>query len=269
MCSMPPLCCSRRHSGRYVNVPRSRPKRSRSRAEPGRLFPKYLMRRSGITELLRRACAARHHARQGRYVVTFLRRADACSGTQLKTSHCRLVLRLFVRPTMRLLLRMVAIATVPVWMGLSVNPAAAQDFNDRWSVIPKAHAEPAPAETKQDQSQTQMPTEQEPARGSEARSSAQSSNRVFSGKASYYSYSKGKTASGSSFDRNLLTAAHRRLPFGTRVRVTDLRSNRSVVVRITDRGPWVRGRILDLSLSAARSLGIIDRGVAQIRAEVL
>ena len=51
---------------------------------------------------------------------------------------------------------------------------------------------------------------------------------------------KGKTASGSSFDRNLLTAAHRHLPFGTRVRVIDLETNKSVVVRITDRGPWVR-----------------------------
>ncbi|WP_354125318.1 MULTISPECIES: septal ring lytic transglycosylase RlpA family protein [unclassified Bradyrhizobium] len=90
-----------------------------------------------------------------------------------------------------------------------------------------------------------------------------------SGKASYYSYPKGKTASGSSFDRNLLTAAHRRLPFGTRVRVIDLETNKSVVVRITDRGPWVRGRVLDLSLAAARSLGITNRGVAQVRAEVL
>ncbi|MGY8685683.1 septal ring lytic transglycosylase RlpA family protein [Bradyrhizobium sp. UFLA05-153] len=164
---------------------------------------------------------------------------------------------------------MVAIATVPAWIGLNANPAAAQDFNDRWSVIPKAHAEPIPAETKQDQSQTQTLTEREPTRDSEARLPARPSNRVFAGKASYYSYSKGKTASGLSFDRNLLTAAHRRLPFGTRVRVTDLKSNKSVVVRITDRGPWVRGRVLDLSLSAARSLGITDRGVAQVRAEVL
>ena len=79
----------------------------------------------------------------------------------------------------------------------------------------------------------------------------------------------GKTASGSSFNRDSLTAAHRNLPFGTRVRVTDLASSKSVVVRITDRGPWVRGRVLDLSLGAARSVGITDRGVAQVRAEVL
>jgi rare lipoprotein A len=92
---------------------------------------------------------------------------------------------------------------------------------------------------------------------------------VFSGKASYYSYSKQKTASGATFDKNSLTAAHRNLPFGTHVRVTDVKSNKSVVVRITDRGPWVRGRVIDLSLAAARSLGITDRGVAQVRAEVL
>jgi rare lipoprotein A (peptidoglycan hydrolase) len=94
-------------------------------------------------------------------------------------------------------------------------------------------------------------------------------NRVFSGKASYYSYQTGKTASGVTFDRNLPTAAHRSLPFGTKVRVTDLATNKSVVVVITDRGPKVRDRVLDLSLAAARSLGITDRGVAQVRVEVL
>ena len=94
-------------------------------------------------------------------------------------------------------------------------------------------------------------------------------NRIFSGKASYYSYQTGKTASGVTFDRNLPTAAHRSLPFGTKVCVTDLATNKSVVVVITDRGPKVRDRVLDLSLAAARSLGITDRGVAQVRVEVL
>jgi rare lipoprotein A len=67
----------------------------------------------------------------------------------------------------------------------------------------------------------------------------------------------------------MLTAAHRSLPFGTKVRVTDVATNKSVVVRITDRGPRARDRVLDLSLGAARSLGIMDRGVVQVRAEVL
>ncbi|MGX9431910.1 septal ring lytic transglycosylase RlpA family protein [Bradyrhizobium sp. LeoA1S1] len=172
---------------------------------------------------------------------------------------------------MRLIFRMVAIAAAPAWMGIHTDPAAAQNFDERWSIIPKAHAEPVPEardQSKQD-SQSQPPVGAQPTRGSDDRSATRSSNRVFSGKASYYSYRTGKTASGSSFNRSLLTAAHRSLPFGTRVRVTDLESNRSVVVRITDRGPSVHGRVLDLSLGAARTLGITDRGVAQVRAEVL
>jgi rare lipoprotein A (peptidoglycan hydrolase) len=172
---------------------------------------------------------------------------------------------------MHVFLRIVAIATVPAWVGLQMGPAAAQTFDERWSIIPKAHAEPAPEaprQTEQDP-QTQPSPQGEQTRGSEDRSAPQSFNRVFSGKASYYSYSAGKTASGSSFDRNLPTAAHRSLPFGTRVRVTDLATSKSVIVCITDRGPTVRGRVLDLSLSAARSLGITDRGVVQVRAEVL
>ncbi|MBW5434920.1 septal ring lytic transglycosylase RlpA family protein [Bradyrhizobium canariense] len=170
---------------------------------------------------------------------------------------------------MRPLSGMIMIAAVSTWTGLHATPAVGQTFNDRWSIVPKAHAEPAPEgldQTKKEEPQARSPNGQEPLKD---RSGAQSFNRFISGKASYYSYSKGKTASGSSFDRNLLTAAHRRLPFGTRVRVTDLETNKSVVVRITDRGPWVRGRVLDLSLAAARSLGITNRGVAQVRAEVL
>lgn len=172
---------------------------------------------------------------------------------------------------MRTLSRIVAIATVPAWMCAHAHSAAAQDFNDRWSIIPKAHAEPAPEAPEQtNQSpQTRPATEQEPTRSSGNRSASQSFNRVFSGKASYYSYSKRKTASGTTFDRNALTAAHRNLPFGTHVRVTDIKSSKSVVVRITDRGPWVGGRVIDLSLAAARSLGFTDRGVAHVRAVVL
>jgi rare lipoprotein A len=66
-----------------------------------------------------------------------------------------------------------------------------------------------------------------------------------------------------------LTAAHKTLPFGTRVRVTDIKSGRSVVVTITDRGPFNRGRVLDLCTKAARALGMIDRGIVYVRAEIL
>ena len=66
-----------------------------------------------------------------------------------------------------------------------------------------------------------------------------------------------------------LTAAHRTLPFGTRVRVTDLKTGRSVIVTINDRGPFGRHRVLDLSIAAARALGMLNRGVIYVRADVL
>ena len=156
----------------------------------------------------------------------------------------------------------IAIAALPVLM--ATHPAAAQNFDDRWSIIPKAHADPAPPAP--DNSAPPAPSESKPSANSEDN---QTPKRVFSGKASFYSYRKAKTASGSSFDRDQLTAAHRSLPLGTLVRVTDVATNKSVVVRITDRGPFKRDRVLDLSLGAARDLGITDRGVTQIRAEVM
>ncbi len=76
-----------------------------------------------------------------------------------------------------------------------------------------------------------------------------------------------KTASGEPYDRALLTAAHKTLPFGTRVKVTHKRN--TVTVRINDRGPFTAGRIVDLSPTAARALGIDPRGIGQVRLEVL
>jgi rare lipoprotein A len=91
------------------------------------------------------------------------------------------------------------------------------------------------------------------------------------GMASFYGkndgHNGGRTASGERFDRNSLTAAHRTLPFGTHVRVTNLRNGRTVVVRINNRGPFIRGRIIDVSYGAARELGFVDRGVTQVRIE--
>ena len=132
---------------------------------------------------------------------------------------------------MRLLFGIVAIAIAPACLGVHVNSAAAQTFDDRWSIIPKAQAEPAPEPLDQTrQGPLEQPPTGEPTRRPEIRSAPRPSNRVFSGKASYYSYSKGRTASGSSFNRDSLTAAHRNLPFGTKVRVTDLANSKSVVV---------------------------------------
>jgi rare lipoprotein A len=94
------------------------------------------------------------------------------------------------------------------------------------------------------------------------------SGRSFSGMASYYGNESGsKTASGQRFNQNALTAAHRSLPFGTKLRVTH--GGRSVVVTINDRGPFIRGRVLDLSTAAARVVGLTGAGVGRVTAEVL
>jgi len=77
------------------------------------------------------------------------------------------------------------------------------------------------------------------------------------------------TASGDVFDPNALTMAHRSLPFGTRVRVTNTENQRSVEVTVTDRGPFVAGRIADLSLAAARQIGMVAHGVVEATLEVL
>jgi rare lipoprotein A len=71
------------------------------------------------------------------------------------------------------------------------------------------------------------------------------------------------------FNASGLTAAHRTLPFGTRVRVTDPKTGRSVIVTINDRGRFGRGRLIDVSLAAARSLGMIDRGVIYVETDIL
>jgi rare lipoprotein A len=77
------------------------------------------------------------------------------------------------------------------------------------------------------------------------------------------------TASGVVFDQNALTAAHRTLPFGTRVRVTNLENGRQVVVQITDRGPYRSRRVIDLSRKAAQALGMFTPGVVRVRLETL
>ena len=91
------------------------------------------------------------------------------------------------------------------------------------------------------------------------------------GAASYYADSLhgNSTASGEPYDRNAMTAAHRTLAFGTKVRVTNLDNGKSVVVRINDRGPHVKSRIIDLSGASAEKLGMLDAGVAIVRIEIV
>ncbi len=91
---------------------------------------------------------------------------------------------------------------------------------------------------------------------------------AFYGLASFYT-EEGQTASGEKFDPHALTAAHRTLPFGTRLHVTNLNTGRSVTVRVNDRGPFVPGRIVDVSYAAAETLGMVGRGIAKVKLDVI
>lgn len=95
--------------------------------------------------------------------------------------------------------------------------------------------------------------------------------KPITGIASYYGgkFHGKRTASGEVFNKNAMTAAHRSLPFGTRVKVTNLRNGRTVLVRVNDRGPHVRGRIIDLSQAAAKKIGLSHAGTARVKLEVL
>ena len=100
-----------------------------------------------------------------------------------------------------------------------------------------------------------------------AQNSQRSGGREFSGVASYYDKNyQGKTASGARYDSSKFTAAHRTLPFGTRLTVVDPRSHRVVTVVVNDRGPFIKGRVLDLSFSAAQALHMTGRGVMKVSA---
>lgn len=93
----------------------------------------------------------------------------------------------------------------------------------------------------------------------------------FRGKASWYGpgFNGKRTASGERFNQNEMTAAHRSLPFGTIVRVINLQNGRSVDVRINDRGPFIRGRVIDLSRAAARQIDMIQAGVVPVEVQIL
>ena len=97
------------------------------------------------------------------------------------------------------------------------------------------------------------------------------SRSVQSGQASYYAdrYHGKSTASGEPYDKNALTAAHRKLPFGTRIKVTNKANGKSVVVRVNDRGPFVKGRVVDLSRAAFSSIGNTAAGVITVTVEVI
>ncbi|MEK9952839.1 MAG: septal ring lytic transglycosylase RlpA family protein [Curvibacter sp.] len=101
--------------------------------------------------------------------------------------------------------------------------------------------------------------------------SSSAAGRSEAGQASYYGneFQGRPTASGERFDQGKLTAAHRSLPFGTRVQVTNPQNGKSVVVRVNDRGPFVKGRIIDLSSAAFRSIASLNAGVVAVRIQVI
>lgn len=105
----------------------------------------------------------------------------------------------------------------------------------------------------------------------EENANLKSSGKIFKGKASFYNdkYHGRKSASGEVFDQSKLTAAHRTLEFGTKVSVKNLKNGKSVIVRINDRGPFVDGRIIDLSKAAAQQIDMISDGVVDVEIEIL
>ena len=107
--------------------------------------------------------------------------------------------------------------------------------------------------------------------GSTVRKSPQGKSGVSEGIASYYAhdFNGKKTANGENYDMHGMTAAHRSFPFGTKVRVTNLENNKSVIVRVNDRGPFKLERIMDLSLGAAQALDMTKSGTAKVRLEVV
>ena len=99
-------------------------------------------------------------------------------------------------------------------------------------------------------------------------SDAASVARGAKGLASFYTEGQ-QTANGEKYDPTELTAAHRTLPFGTRLQVTNVATGRSVTVRVNDRGPFVKGRVVDVSYSAAQALGMVNSGVANVKVDLL
>jgi rare lipoprotein A len=161
-----------------------------------------------------------------------------------------------------------------------VRPLARQDsllvriFD--WSRFPAIDVEAESASSSQSNRSALLamfapraPVEPQPAPPVVAAPKSKKAGHRLSGLASFYRLTGYKTANGETFDPNLLTAAHRTLPFGTKLRVTNVKTGKSVVVRVNDRGPFIPGRELDLSYSAAESLGMVEQGVSKVQISVV
>lgn len=154
--------------------------------------------------------------------------------------------------------RLIPHACVFVSFGLLLAGCASSPRFAARSSPPERRAERTPEETKTD--------EPKPSRNPTGKILL-----TLEGVASYYAddYHGKQTSNGEVFDMNDLTAAHRTFPFGTKVRITNLENKKNVVVRVNDRGPFKEGRIVDLSLAAAKELDLIKAGTAKVKLEVL
>lgn len=158
-------------------------------------------------------------------------------------------------------LKTVALAGLLGFVSLAASSAAVADAG-AGNVAPDAATSAAMVELVPVQPAAQVPAPE----AEVAAPSAPAETVLGSGSASYYAakFHGRRTASGERFDNGEMTAAHRTLPFGTRVRVTNPANGRSVVVRINDRGPFTRGRLIDVSRAAAEELGLVARGHATV-----
>jgi rare lipoprotein A len=155
-----------------------------------------------------------------------------------------------------------ALFAATLLVGGSVTEASARSHRHHYGHRHSHHASSAPSDS---QSGSQGSSWRD---ANASIASGSGGGRSFSGMASFYGNESGsKTASGQRFNQNALTCAHRSLPFGTKLRVTH--GGRSVVVTVNDRGPFVHGRVLDLSTAAAREVGLTSAGVGRVTAEVL
>ncbi len=157
------------------------------------------------------------------------------------------------------MMRKRCVATVVSALALGWCSLAYPADDAKRAAPPPAAANPAPASPA-----AAMPSVPEPPTASTTTGTETGLAAVYSDRLNGH-----KTASGARYDRNLLTAAHKTLPFGTRVKVTNNRNHKSVTVTINDRGPAQAGRILDLSPRAAKALGIRQSSMAEVTAEVV
>jgi rare lipoprotein A len=147
----------------------------------------------------------------------------------------------------------------------SIKKTAVRHSPEEKSVAAAHHGEPVPVDTVQ---VAAIPMQTHPPAAETPRKKDSYSQK---GIASYYApkFHGRRTASGERYDMNGLTAAHRSLAFGTRLKVTNLSNQRSVVVRVNDRGPHIKKRIIDVSYAAARKLGLLGSGTARVLIEVV